>query len=200
MAYLTPEREDCRHGCTAGGDQVFDGHQLTGAIEVIRRYPLSPCILTSRSIRDDTSLLIRLVNDQAQQSKHIHDDSISAVQSLKHDLLTMIQQYRDSTLQSHVASLRTIGDQLAKVAQGSRSLEKSERILASLYCEEVHSRELRVSDPTKYTFDWAFDSWCSGYRLHCGCTCTGSIDAASDIRCDRHRGNPQPPCTGFGSH
>ena len=63
-------------------------------------------------IRDDTSLLIRLVNDQTQQAKHIHDGNIKAVQALKVDLLVTMQQYCDSSLQVHDAFLRTIGEQL----------------------------------------------------------------------------------------
>ena len=41
----------------------------------------------NHSIRDDSSMLIKLVNDQTQQTKHLHDDNISAVRSLKHELL-----------------------------------------------------------------------------------------------------------------
>jgi len=100
--------------------------------------PVDKCRLS----RDDTSLLMRLVNDQTRQSKHIHDDNINAVQSLKHDLLTTMQQHRDSAQQFHDSSLRKIGEQLAVLAKSSTALEKSERILESLYCEEVHSREL----------------------------------------------------------
>lgn len=96
-------------------------------------------------IRDDTSLLIRLVNDQTRQTKHIRDNSINAVQSLKHDLLNTMQQHRDSALQCHDISFRKIGDQLTNLAQRCTAQEKSKRILESLYCEEVHSREFGVS-------------------------------------------------------
>jgi hypothetical protein len=150
--------------------------------------------------RDDTSLLIRLVNDQTQRSKHIHDDNISAVQSLKHDLLTTMQQHRDSAQQSHDISLRTIGDQLAQLAQRSTALEKSERILKSLYCEEVHGRELQVSDAVNRTFDWAFTSWCSGHLFDCGCSCTESQDKTADPKCFRHRRSLVPSCTDTDSH
>lgn len=154
----------------------------------------------SRLGRDDTSLLMRLVNDQTRQSKHIHDNNINAVQSLKHDLLTTMQQHRDSTQQSHEISLRKIGDQLAMLAQSSTALEKSERILESLYCEEVHSRELGVSDAVECTFNWAFNAWCSGNRLDCGCRCTGSIRRTSDHRCSEHARSPKRPCNGSANH
>lgn len=151
-------------------------------------------------IRDDTSLLIRLVNVQTRQNKHIHDDSINAVQSLKHDLLTTMQQHRDSALQSHDMSFRKIGDQLANLAQRCTAHEKSERILESLYCEEVHSRELGVSDAVDCTFDWAFNAWCSGTRLDCGCSCTGNVDTTSEYRCFNHKGSLQCPCNGLARH
>jgi hypothetical protein len=122
------------------------------------------------------------------------------VQSLKHDLLATMQQHRDSALQSHDISFRKIGDQLTDLAQRCTAHEKSERILESLYCEEVHKRELGVSDAVDYTFDWAFNAWCSGNRLDCGCRCTGSIDATSDYRCPNHEGSPQRPCNGLASH
>jgi len=80
-------------------------------------------------------MLIRLVNDLTQQTKHLSDDNISAVQSLKRDLLTTMQKHWDSTLQSYDASLHTIGAHLAKLAQHGTALEKSERILESLYCD-----------------------------------------------------------------
>jgi hypothetical protein len=111
-----------------------------------------------------------------------------------------MQQHRDSALQSHDISFRKIGDQLTDLAQRCTAHEKSERILESLYCEEVHKRELGVSDAVDYTFDWAFNAWCSGNRLDCGCRCTGSIDATSDYRCPNHEGSPQRPCNGLASH
>lgn len=151
-------------------------------------------------IRDDTSLLIRLVNEQTRQNKHIHDDSINAVQSLKHDLLTIMQQHWDSALQSHDISFRKIGDQLASLAQRCTAHEKSERILQSLYCEEVHSRELGVSDAVDCTFDWAFNAWCSGTHLDCGCRCTGKVDITSEYRCSDHAGSLQRPCNGLARH
>ena len=154
----------------------------------------------SRLSRDDTSLLMRLVNDQTRQSKHIHVDNINAVLSLKHDLLTTMQQHRDSAQQFHDSSLRKIGEQLAVLAKSSTALEKSGRILESLYCEEVHTRELRVSDAVDCTFHWAFDSWCSGNLLDCGCRCTGSIDITSEHRCYHHVGSPKRPCNGFANH
>lgn len=152
------------------------------------------------SIRDDTFLLIRLVNDQTRQTKHIRDDSINAVQSLKRDLLNTMQQHRDSALQCHDISFRKIGDQLTNLAQRCTAQEKSERILESLYCEEVHSREFGVSDAVNCTFDWAFNAWCSGNRLDCGCRCTGSIDRTSDYRCSDHVGSLRRPCNGSADH
>jgi hypothetical protein len=154
----------------------------------------------SLPIRDDTSLLIRLVNDQTQQSKHIYDDNISAVRSLKNDLLTTMQQHRDSAQQSHDKILRTIGDQLAQLAQRSTALEKSERILKSLYCEEVHSREHQVSDAVDRTFDWAFTYSCSGHRFDCGCSCTDSQNKTLDLKCLRHHRSLVPSCTDTDSH
>lgn len=140
------------------------------------------------------------MNDQTQQSKHIHDENISAVQSLKGDLLNTMQQHRDSTLQSQDKFLRTIGEQLAKLAQRSTALEKSERILESLYCEEVYSRELRVSDACDCTFNWAFDSWCTGHRLNCGRSCDrGSISSYSG-RFRLHDKTPEPPCVDTDSY
>lgn len=153
-----------------------------------------------RSIRDDTSLLIRLVNDQTRQSKHIHDDGINAVQSLKHELLATMQQHRDSAQLLHEISLRKIGEQLAMLAQSSTALEKSERILDSLYCEEVHSREFGVCDAVDRTFDWAFNAWCSGNRLNCGCRCTGNIGTTSEDRCPDHLGSLQCPRNGLANH
>lgn len=143
---------------------------------------------------------MRLINDQTRHSKHIHDDNINAIQSLKHGLLTAMQQHRDSTQQSHEISLRKIGDQLAMLAQSSTALEKSERILESLYCDEVHSREFGVSDAVDRTFDWAFNAWCSANRLDCGCRCTGSIDETPDYRCPDHVGSLQRPCNGSANH
>lgn len=153
-----------------------------------------------RSNRDDTSLLIRLLNDQTQQIKHLRDDNISAVQSLKHDLLITMQKYQNNTLQAHDASLRTLGDQLAKLARSSSALEQSDYILNSLYCGEVHSRELRVSPAASCTFDWAFDAWCSGHRWDCGCLCTESTNRTRDGKCIRHRKSVQPPCADGDSH
>lgn len=153
-----------------------------------------------RSIRDETSLLIRLVNDQTRQSKHIHDDGINAVQSLKHELLATMQQHRDSAQLLHEISLRKIGEQLAMLAQSSTGLKKFERILESLYCEEVHSREFGVSDAVDCTFDWAFNAWCSGNCLDCGCRCTGNIDQRSENRCSDHVGSLQCPGNGLANH
>lgn len=150
--------------------------------------------------RDDTSLLIRLVNDQTRQSKHMHVDSTNVIQSLKHDLLTTMQQHRDSALQSHDMSLRKIGDQLANLAQRCTAHEESKRILESLYCEEIHSRELGVSDAVDCTFDWAFNAWCSDTRLDCGCKCTGNVDTTSEYMCSDHKGSLQCPCNGLARH
>jgi hypothetical protein len=111
-----------------------------------------------------------------------------------------MQQHRDSALQSHDISFRKIGDQLTDLAQRCTAHEKSERILESLYCEEVHKRELGVSDAVDYTFDWAFNAWCAGNYLDCGCTCTGGIDETFEHRCFDHVGSLQRPCNGLAGH
>jgi hypothetical protein len=111
-----------------------------------------------------------------------------------------MQQHRDSALQSYNISFRSIGDQLTNLAQRCTTHEKAERILESLYCEEVHSRELGVSDAVDHTFDWAFNAWCSGNRLDCGCRCTGNIDRTSEHRCFGHMGSLKCPCDGIASH
>jgi len=111
-----------------------------------------------------------------------------------------MQQHRGSALQSHDISLRKICDQMASLAQLCTTHKNSERILESLYCEEVHRRELGVSDAVDRTFDWAFDSWCPGNFLDCGCRCTGSINESLKSACPRHEGFQQRPCSRFASH
>jgi energy-coupling factor transporter ATP-binding protein EcfA2 len=106
-----------------------------------------------------------------------------------------MRQRQGISLQSHAGILRTLGDQLAKLARRSTALEKSERILESLYCEEAHRRELGVSEAESCTFSWAFDSWCLGHRLSCGCSCLQSEDdLRSNGRCWRHYKAREPSC------
>lgn len=155
---------------------------------------------TSRPSRNDSSLLIKLVNDQTHQSRHLHDDNINTVQTLKRELLATMQTHRDDIVQSDGMLLRTIGDQLAELASRSTALQKSERILESLYCEEVYRRELAVSDAECRTFSWAFESWCSGHRFSCGCSCSPSNDGASDATCWEHGMIPDTPCSGQDSY
>jgi hypothetical protein len=105
-----------------------------------------------------------------------------------------MQQYRGDILQSDEAILRALGDQLAKLAARSTALEKSERILESLYCEEVHRRELGVSEAENRTFFWAFDSWCLGHKFSCGCSCLERSPVKSNGKCWPHDKAIEPPC------
>jgi hypothetical protein len=106
-----------------------------------------------------------------------------------------MQQHQVKSLQSQDAVLRTLGDQLAKLASRSTALERSERILESLYCEEVHRRELGVSEAESRTFSWAFDSYCLGHRFSCGCSCLRST-LESNGKCWLHDEPSEPPCAG----
>jgi hypothetical protein len=109
-----------------------------------------------------------------------------------------MRQHQVQSLQSHDAILRTLGDQLAKLAYRSTALEKSERILESLYCEEVHRRELGVSEAESCTFSWAFDSWCIGHCFTFGRSCPQIDDDVkrnlkSNGRCWPHDEVLEPP-------
>jgi hypothetical protein len=153
----------------------------------------------SRSVRGDSSLLIKLVNDQTQQSRHLHDKNIDAIQSLKSELLATMRQHQSTSLQSQDTLLYTLGDQLAKLAAHSTALEKSERILESLYCEEVHRRELGVSEAENRTFFWAFDTYCLGHNTSCGCSCLNRFPERSNGKCWLHDKALEPPCAGHES-
>jgi energy-coupling factor transporter ATP-binding protein EcfA2 len=107
-----------------------------------------------------------------------------------------MQQHQSTSLQSQDTLLLTLGDQLAQLAARSTALEKSERILDSLYCEDIHRRELAVSEAESRTFSWAFDSWCLGHRFSCGCSCLGRNGARSSGNCLSHDKALEPPCAG----
>jgi hypothetical protein len=110
-----------------------------------------------------------------------------------------MQQHRNDILQRDGAILRVLGDQLAKLASHSTALEKSERILQSLYCDEVYMREHGVSDAEDRTFSWAFSPWCLGHRFTCGCSCSHRKSVRPNARCWPHDKVLEPPCAGLES-
>jgi energy-coupling factor transporter ATP-binding protein EcfA2 len=110
-----------------------------------------------------------------------------------------MQQHQKTSLLSQDTLLHTLGDQLAQLAARSTALEKSERILESLYHEKIHRRELEVSEAESRTFSWAFDSWCLGHRFSCGCSCNQSYLVKYNGTCFLHKQALEPPCAGHES-
>jgi hypothetical protein len=129
----------------------------------------------------------------------LHGDNINAIRSLKFELLATMQQHQGTSMLSNTL-LHTLGNHLAKLAARSTALEKSERILDSLYCEELHRRELAVSEAESRTFSWAFDSWCVGHHFSCGCLCSTGNSVRSISRCWAHNKALEPPCAGHESY
>jgi hypothetical protein len=107
-----------------------------------------------------------------------------------------VRQQQSASLQSQDTLLYTLGDQLGKLAARSTALEKSERILESLYCEEVHRRELGISEAESRTFSWVFESWCLGHEFSCGCSCLQRYIVRPNGICVPHDKTTEPPCAG----
>lgn len=104
--------------------------------------------MTLCAVRDENSLLIKVVNDEILASKHAHDANIINLHHLKRDLLAAAQQYHQASLadtQGKVnTNLQSIGTQLDDLAKRSIGLPRSERILSSLCFKEVGAREERI--------------------------------------------------------
>jgi hypothetical protein len=111
-----------------------------------------------------------------------------------------MRQHQSTSLQSQDTLLHTLGTQVAQLAARSMALERSERILDSLYCEEIHRRELAVSEAESRTFSWAFDSYCLEHRFSCGCLCLERYLVGFNGDCLWHDKALEPPCAGHESY